>query len=50
MDAGVECRSWHALVCGALSAIGPSQPDPPVIWGPPLIVLALIVTVSFQSG
>jgi hypothetical protein len=36
--------------CGALMAIGGVNQMYPVIWGPPLILLSLTVTVSFHVG
>ncbi len=38
------------LFCGALWSIGDVGPIYPVVWGPPLIVLALTVAVGFHTG
>jgi hypothetical protein len=38
------------LIYGVLSLIGGAQRILPVVWGPPLIVLALIATASFHIG
>lgn len=47
---GLGAAAGAVLFCGALMAIGGASQIHPVIWGPPLILLSLTVTVSFHVG